>query len=90
MASASFLPLTKQSSLSVEKFGAMPQLSKANSYNPFDIAQDYRFDRDMQDAMVEKLDQAPTKVGSSIQTSCSSNYIEETYRKWRGLYMRAI
>lgn len=47
MASSSFLPLTKQSSLSVEKYGAMPQLGKAHSYNPFDIAQDFRLKREM-------------------------------------------
>ncbi|CDW75624.1 UNKNOWN [Stylonychia lemnae] len=77
--SASFLPLTKQSSLCIQNVKNIQQMSKQVSTNPFDLALEATSSRQVRSQLFEKM-----------EDNKQSNYIEETYRKWRDLYMRAL
>ena len=79
MASSSFLPLTKQSSIISDKKLSISQLSKSNSYNPFDIAVEIKNEKELRHTLMDKMDDQK-----------SNYYIEETYLKWRGLYIKAL
>ena len=77
---SSFLPLTKQSSLCIQSTKTLPIFSKQlSSCNPFEMAMEAEFNRECRKQLLEKIDDNKT-----------SNYIDETYRKWRDLYLEVL
>jgi hypothetical protein len=79
-ASSSFLPLTKQSSIYMDKQRFPPLILRQHSYNPFEIAKEV------------SLSPLPVKgiTKSNSEEWKSNNYIEETYKTWRSVYLLAF